>query len=62
MSSPSQSLPFHSADPRGARPSPHAPPGHRWGEHAASVLPPLKDDESRRPEREPVPKQHPDAE
>ena len=42
-------------------PSPHAPPGHRSGERAASVLPPLKDDEAGRPAPEPVPKQHPDT-
>ena len=52
--------PVHGTPHRGAPPSPHAPPGQRSGENAASVLPPLKDDEACRPTREPAPKQHPE--
>ena len=36
-----------------------SPPGHRWGEGAASVLPPLREDARHRRGPEPTPSEHP---
>lgn len=37
------------------------PPGRRSGEGAASVLPPLNEDEAQRPGKEPPPANHPEG-